>query len=213
MLTSRDIRDASPSTLHSTFYPNGPQNSPTSPTITWKACPSYPLYMVSNHPQPQVYKLPHSDLTQNGRQHKGRYLTPYKSGPGYLMVSMGRKRQTYLHHLVADAFLGPRLQSLYIDHIDRNRLNSHPSNLRYVTPSQNSQNKDHAHLATRRPGGRKPDPRAKGYVRLSPTRFMAYITHNGQKRTHYCASESEAIAWRTMMLQNLFHTLNPTPTT
>ena len=45
-----------------------------------------------------------------------------------------------IYTLVAYNFLGPRPEGLYIDHIDRNILNSRLDNLRYVTPSENNKN-------------------------------------------------------------------------
>lgn len=44
------------------------------------------------------------------------------------------------HHLVAEAFLGPRPENLVIDHIDRNKLNNNVNNLRYITQELNCQN-------------------------------------------------------------------------
>lgn len=45
-----------------------------------------------------------------------------------------------VHQLVADAFLVPKEKDLIIDHIDRNKLNNHYTNLRYVTYSMNTHN-------------------------------------------------------------------------
>ena len=64
-----------------------------------------------------------------------------QTGYRYFQLRRGGKRINYLfHHLVAEAFIGPRPEGLLIDHIDRNKLNNAASNLRYCTPSENVQN-------------------------------------------------------------------------
>ena len=64
-------------------------------------------------------------------------------GYKYFQLQRFGKRINYLfHHLVAEAFLGERPNNLVIDHIDRNKLNNHVSNLRYVTQKENMRNTD-----------------------------------------------------------------------
>jgi hypothetical protein len=51
-------------------------------------------------------------------------------------------KKHYIHHLVAQAFLpAPTDDDCVIDHIDRNKLNNHPSNLRWVSRSENGMNR------------------------------------------------------------------------
>jgi hypothetical protein len=45
------------------------------------------------------------------------------------------------HYLVIFSFTGQRPNGMLIDHIDRDKLNNHISNLRYVTPKENSRNR------------------------------------------------------------------------
>jgi len=62
---------------------------------------------------------------------------------GYLQICAyenGRRTTIMMHRLVALAFLGERPEGMFIDHIDRNKKNNHPSNLRYVTPRENAHN-------------------------------------------------------------------------
>lgn len=73
----------------------------------------------------------------------GYYRTNYrvnKTNPHY-SPKQGWSR--FLHQLVMECW-GPKQPSPnhIIDHIDRNKLNNDISNLRWVTPSENSNNKD-----------------------------------------------------------------------
>lgn len=62
------------------------------------------------------------------------------------MVNLYKDRKpfsTYVHHLVAAAFLGERPDNHVIHHIDENPLNNRADNLQYVTQYQN------IHLSTK----------------------------------------------------------------
>lgn len=67
----------------------------------------------------------------------GHVKKPGKLPRGYLNMAMGHDRRRYVHHLVAESFLGPRPRGLEINHIDGNKENNRPENLEYVTHSQN----------------------------------------------------------------------------
>jgi hypothetical protein len=71
------------------------------------------------------------------------------SSSGYLNViaSRNQKRQTFIvHQLVAQYFLGEKPKECVIDHIDGNKLNNHVSNLKYVSPAENSRKRFDAKL-------------------------------------------------------------------
>lgn len=53
-------------------------------------------------------------------------------------------RKVFLHRVVAECWLGARPEGMQVDHIDRNSLNNHYSNLRYVTKSEQMLNRDYS---------------------------------------------------------------------
>lgn len=55
-----------------------------------------------------------------------------------------RIRKVFLHRVVAECWLGPRPEGMQVDHIDRNSLNNHYTNLRYVTKSEQMLNRDYS---------------------------------------------------------------------
>ncbi len=72
----------------------------------------------------------------------GRILKSHLNNDGYLKVlthSNGIRRQFFVHHLVAAAFLGPRPEGREVNHKDLNKQNNLPSNLEYVSHQKNTQ--------------------------------------------------------------------------
>jgi hypothetical protein len=61
---------------------------------------------------------------------------------GYKRVCISNNKTFYIHVIVAKVFIGERPDRHVIDHIDRNKLNNHISNLRYASYKQNKQNSD-----------------------------------------------------------------------
>lgn len=60
---------------------------------------------------------------------------------GRITIQRGnRKRKFMAHILIARAFLGPKPDGYEIDHINTNRTDNRPCNLRYVTPRENRNN-------------------------------------------------------------------------
>lgn len=53
-------------------------------------------------------------------------------------------RKVFLHNVVAECWLGKKPEGMQTDHIDRNSLNNHYTNLRYVTKSEQMLNRDYS---------------------------------------------------------------------
>ena len=79
-------------------------------------------------------------ITALSRQGKNRHLPEREPKPsirlGYHRVYIGGSSLT-AHRLVAQAWLPDYSEDLQVDHIDGDRANNHPSNLRMVTNAQN----------------------------------------------------------------------------
>lgn len=80
------------------------------------------------------------------------------------------RRATYVHNLVAEAFIGDRPDGYVIDHIDGNYLNNNVDNLRYVTQLEN------CHNPNNKPG-------MKGHICTKEEReYISLRTKEGMKR-------------------------------
>lgn len=76
------------------------------------------------------------------RRQRGKLLKANPIKNGYLTVSLtkpgGVRRYAYVHHLVAEAFLGPKPEGAEVCHNDGTRAHNHDTNLRYDTRSANA---------------------------------------------------------------------------
>lgn len=96
----------------------------------WEIIKHYPRYMISNHGKVM-------------RKKDGHFLTPRCNGHGYFQVGLyndnSRKRKEfYVHRLVALHFLPIKEGKLHVDHRDNNKGNNNYLNLKWVTPSENN---------------------------------------------------------------------------
>lgn len=60
---------------------------------------------------------------------------------GYPVVGLWHKNRgvvCYVHHLVAEAFIGPRPPGAHINHLDGDKTNPAAENLEYCTPVENA---------------------------------------------------------------------------
>lgn len=62
----------------------------------------------------------------------GRLIGQPNHARGYVRVNLPGQRITMVHHLVAEAFIGPS-RGAHVNHIDKNPQNNRVENLRYGT--------------------------------------------------------------------------------
>lgn len=88
------------------------------------------------------YSISNSGVVTNSA---GTQIKPWASADGYLRVSLyefGKKQNEYIHILVARHFLPkPTREQTQVDHINRKRQDNRATNLRWVTPLENSANR------------------------------------------------------------------------
>ena len=109
----------------------------------WKVISGYKNYEVSN--KGRVRRSAHIRCDKRGRTStiKEIIMKPEVTFNGYLRVGLyknGRFHHKRIASLVAEAFLGIKPNGKEIDHIDGDKTNNTPENLRYVTHKENLNN-------------------------------------------------------------------------
>jgi hypothetical protein len=100
--------------------------------MNWKTIENYPNYEISD------CGMVLSHYSGNILKSQKHYID------GYLQVVLsknGKLKNFTVHRLVAQAFIPNPENKREVDHIDRDPSNNHISNLRWVTSSENNQNK------------------------------------------------------------------------
>lgn len=104
-----------------------------------------PSVEVGIHPQcPRHYILSDGNVYSKmcDRFLKG-YVGRGNNGYHKVIIQYGNSKRNYrVHRLVAETFLANDNDLPEVDHIDRNRVNNHLSNLRWVSRSDNLKNRD-----------------------------------------------------------------------
>lgn len=108
----------------------------------WKDIKNYEnAYQVSNYGN--VRSLDRYVTDKNKIQFiKGKTLKPTNNGNGYLIVSLlsnGKRKNHYVHRLVAQTFFNNYENNLVVNHKDFNKKNNNINNLEIVTTLENIQ--------------------------------------------------------------------------
>lgn len=108
----------------------------------WKEIEFCTNYLVSN--KGRVKAKERNVPSRYGMRLKREYMLGLRHNHnGYLYTTLfidGKRRNFFVHRLVAYAFIGhPADTKLEVNHIDGNKENNTPSNLEWVTSSQNTQ--------------------------------------------------------------------------
>lgn len=104
--------------------------------VDWKPIEGWAGYEISNTGHVRSWKK----CRRTPNDVLPRPVAPFPLPYGYLIVKLkdkGRKRSAYIHHLVAEHFIGPRPDGAEVAHWDGDKSNNSVSNLRYATPKEN----------------------------------------------------------------------------
>lgn len=123
---------------------------------------------------------------------------------GYRRVRLTRQKyesvSVFVHRLVAEAFL-PNLEAKpTVDHIDRNRLNNHVTNLRWASCVEQMQNKT---TQCKRTDVGTTEVGIRYYNRC----WQANLTYNKVRYDEYFSSFEEAKQWRDNLKQQLLQSV------
>lgn len=153
----------------------------------WKPVAGYDgLYEVSN--AGKVRSLDRPKVLGLGRGQgafqKGRQLKPCFVRGGYLAVSLSKKgvvRTKLVHHIVLEAFVGPRENGQETRHLNGDRSDNRLVNLKWGSRSENTQ--DQVRLGTHRNSVKTVCPR--GHSLIEPNLSRVHQTR-GQRVCKSC---------------------------
>lgn len=99
------------------------------------------LYQISNCGRVKTLKKKIDDYRgEKTRTINEKILSPFDNGHGYLTISLvkdKKRKNYYIHRLVAVAFLDNLENKKYINHLDYNTKNNNVSNLQWCSQKEN----------------------------------------------------------------------------
>lgn len=114
----------------------------TSIVETWRPVANYEgAYEVSSLGKVRALERKVKFCRGRSRVQKGKILNQKLSGKGYYYVELwkdGHKKIKMVAHLVAEAFLGPRPQGLFVLHGPNGKRDNSEQNLSYGTAKENN---------------------------------------------------------------------------
>ena len=108
-----------------------------------------------------------------------RVMKPWDNGNGYQVVSLkfnDKRKNFYVHRLVAEYFLGVIPEGYQINHIDYNKKNNHVKNLEICTRQQNV---DHSNIHMHNPKSNTKQKSGYKYIYKRKNRFEVAIQKDG----------------------------------
>lgn len=106
----------------------------------WKDIPGYDgIYQISNYGR---VKSLGAYFYQNGylRHNRAKIMSIFNNGNGYSYISLtknGKRKNHYIHRLVASAFIGEIANGFVVNHKDYDKSNNQVDNLEIITQSEN----------------------------------------------------------------------------
>lgn len=163
--------------------------------VTWKDIKGFEgQYQMSE--SREIRKLPYTITQSDGkgniytRTFKCKKVTQHIDDGGYLSVDLNG--DTYrVHWLFYNTFIGDS-SGYVIDHIDRNKLNNDPSNLRLLTQGLNNKNKTFPYrpdITNYNKYYQKKHKETRGGLSKP---YMLRFEDNGERKRYYFATYEEA---------------------
>ena len=98
------------------------------------------LYQISNKGRIKSLERYVKNSRKGNRLIKEKVLNPTDNGHGYKIIGLrykGKRKNHYIHRLVAEAFVDNPNNKNYINHIDYDRGNNNADNLEWCTQKEN----------------------------------------------------------------------------
>ena len=115
--------------------------------LEWRAIPGFPLYEVSSDGRVRAFQR----AGVKGKHARWIVLAQTIGGRAKnyrrVMLMRPKRRHAYVHHLMAEAFLGPRPEGIMVLHKDDNGFNNTLDNLRYGDREENELDRHVARVA------------------------------------------------------------------
>ena len=174
---------------------------------TWKSIKGYEgWYEVSSFGRVRSCDRIITQWSQYGhnieRKLKGQIINPTDNGYGYQIVGLAvnrKKKNQYVHRLVAEAFLDNPDGKAEVNHKDANKKNNHISNLEWVTRQENM---DCAVSHMCHPKNGRPTKTGEKYITIKRGRYRLNMGKYFDRRFR---TLEEAVAMREVLLRDGKH--------
>ena len=163
----------------------------------WKDIKGYEgVYQVSNKGNVRRLTFTNNQVTKS----KIHSIRATDNGNGYLIVGLkngGKRKNFYVHRLVAEAFCTKSPRRKIVNHIDHNRMNNSAENLEWCTQKQNVRHS--AKLMKHEKSFCKTTNTGEKYIRKINNRYQVSIWR--LKKYKSFSTLSEAILYRNEVIK------------